>query len=275
MRSFADRVAVVTGAGSGIGRATAEALAWRGCRLALVDVNAETLDGTAELIRSSGRAASTHVADVTDSDQMTSLSDAVVEAHGGCNILVNNAGVTSAGAFEDETLDDLHWIVDINMWGVLHGCRAFLPVLRQSDEAHIVNMSSMVGLLGLPHNAAYSLTKGAVRGFSEALRSELVTTSIGVTVVFPGAIRTDITNHARGTQAARLAQMGNSRFAPFAMRPPSAVARRIVSAIEHNRARCVVGPDARAVDAFVRFVPGRSGLIGRMTSRLVDTRAET
>ena len=109
-----------------------------------------------------------------------------------------------------------------------------------------------------------------MRGFTEALRSELITTSIGVTAVFPGAIRTDITNHARGGEASRLAQMGNSRFAPLAMRPPSAVARRIVSAIEHDRARCVVGPDARAVDAFVRLVPGRSGLIGRMTSRLMS-----
>ena len=270
MRSFTDRVAVVTGAGSGIGRATAQALAQRGCRLALVDVNAESLAGTADLLAHGGHVTSTHVADVTDPDRMASLANDVADTHGGANILVNNAGVTSAGAFEDESLDDLHWIVDINMWGVVHGCRAFLPELRRADEAHIVNLSSMVGLLGLGHNASYSLTKGAVRGFTEALRSELVTTSIGVTAVFPGAIRTDITNTARGGEASRLAQMGNSRFAPLAMRPPSAVARRIVSAIEHDRARCVVGPDARALDAFARLVPGRSGLIGRMTSRLMS-----
>lgn len=121
-----------------------------------------------------------------------------------------------------------------------------------------MNMSSMVGLVGLPHNTSYSLTKGAVRGFTEALRSELVTSSVGVTAVFPGAIRTGITNSARGGEAGRLADMGNSRFAPLAMRPPSAVAGRIVSAIEHDRARCVVGPDARALDVFVRFAPGRS-----------------
>jgi short-subunit dehydrogenase len=264
---------VVTGAGSGIGRATAVALAQRGCRLALVDINDESLAGTAELVARAGRAASTHIADVTDPDRMVALATDVVDLYGGCNILVNNAGVTSAGAFEDESLEDLHWLVDINMWGVVHGCRAFLPALRQADEGHIVNLSSMVGLLGLPHNVSYSLSKGAVRAFSEALRSELVTTSIGVTAVFPGAIRTDITNTARGGEAARLAQMGRSRFAPLAMRPPSTVARRIVAAIEHDRVRCVIGPDARTVDAFIRVAPGRSGLVGRLTSRFVHTTA--
>jgi short-subunit dehydrogenase len=269
MRTFTGRVAVVTGAGGGIGRATAEELARRGCHLALVDIDPQTLDRTADILHAAGNVATTHIADVTDAEQMVALADDVVRAHGGCNIVVNNAGVTSAGAFEDEPLDDLRWIIDINVWGVLHGCRAFLPALRQADEAHIVNLSSMVGLLGLPHNASYSLSKAAVRGFTEALRSELIATPIGVTAVFPGAIRTDITSHARGREAGRLAQMGRSRFAPIAMRPPSSVARRIVAAIEHDRARCVVGPDARAVDAFVRLLPGRSGLIGRVTSRLV------
>ncbi len=196
------------------------------------------------------------------------MRDEVLAAHGGCHILVNNAGVTSGGGFEDESLDDLHWIVDINVWGVVHGCRSFLPALRDAKEAHIVNLSSMVGLLGLPHNVSYSLTKGAVRSFSEALRAELVTTGIGVTVVLPGAIRTDITNTARGSHAAKLASMGRSRLAPLAMRPPAAAARRIVHAIERDRARVTVGPDARAVDLLTRLYPGRSGLIGRFTTRL-------
>jgi len=155
------------------------------------------------------------------------------------------------------------------MWGVVHGCRAFLPTLRAADEAHIVNMSSMVGLLGLPHNVSYSLTKGAVRAFTEALRGELITTSIGVTTVFPGAIRTNITDSARGTQADRLGEMGRSRLAPVVMRPPSSVARKIVSAIRHDRARVVVGPDAHLVSLITRIAPGRSGLVGRLTNRLI------
>ena len=271
MKSLTNRVAVVTGAGSGIGRATALALAAEGCHLALADIDESAASATAELVRQAGRGASTHRVDVADPEQVAALPDAVVEAHGRCHVLVNNAGVTAAGAFEHESIDDLRWIVDINMWGVVNGCRAFLPVLRQQDEAHIVNLSSMVGLVGLPHNVSYSLTKGAVRAFTEALRSELISTPIGVTTVFPGAIRTNITNTARGGEAERLAAMGQSRFAPLAMRPPSAVARRIVAAIRHDRARAVVGPDARMVDALMRVLPGRSGLIGRVTSKVVGT----
>lgn len=268
MKRLTDRIAVVTGAGSGIGRATSEALAHAGCHLALVDISPDAVEETAATVRSLGRNVSTHVLDVRDADAIAALPHAVVEHHGGCNILVNNAGVTSAGPFEEETLDDLRWIVDINVWGVVNGCRSFLPELRKADEAHIVNMSSMVGLLGLPQNASYSLTKGAVRAFSEALRNELAPAGIGVTTVFPGAINTNITNSARGSQAGRLAELGRSRLAPVVMRPPSTVAKRIVAAIEHDRGRAVVGPDAHLVSIWSRLAPGRAGLIGRLTSRL-------
>lgn len=268
MDTVRDRVAVVTGAGSGIGRATSVALAREGADLALVDVRREGIEGTAREIRRAGREASLHVADVADRDRVAELPAEVLDAHGACHVLVNNAGVTSAGRFDAEAPDDLDWIVGINLWGVVHGCRAFLPTLREADQAHIVNLSSMVGLLGLPQNAAYSLTKGAVRAFTEALRSELVTTPIGVTTVFPGAVHTNIMHTARGAEAARLSSMGSSRLAPRLLLSPDTVARHIVRAIKGNKARAVVGLDAKAVDVVARIAPGRSGLVGHLVERL-------
>ncbi|MEZ5323126.1 MAG: SDR family NAD(P)-dependent oxidoreductase [Microthrixaceae bacterium] len=261
-------VAFVTGAGSGIGRQTALALARRGADVALADVRPDRLEPVAHEIKALGRGATCHTVDVADSDAFWRVRDEVVEAHGRCNIVVNNAGVTSAGAFGSESLEDLRWIVGINLWGVVHGCRAFLEVLDEHRPAHIVNLSSMVGLLGLPHNASYSLTKGAVRSFSEALRAELAPAGIGVTTVFPGAIRTDITNRARGSSAIKLKEMGGSRFAPLVMRRPEAVASAIVKGVERNRGRVVVGPDARVVAGLTRLVPGRSGPLGRLTAAL-------
>lgn len=268
MHSLQNRVAVITGAGSGIGRALALELARRGAIIAAVDVRPEGIEETAQLVRAIGTSVSTHVVDVANAEQMQNLPHDVLAAHGACHILINNAGVTSAGAFRKETLTDLHWIVNINVWGVVHGCHAFLPLLQEQPEAHIVNVSSMVGLIGLPHNAIYALTKGAVRSFSEALRAELVATNVGVTTVFPGAHRTGITEGARGSQRAKLADMGRSRFAGLGMRSPARLARRVVDAIEKDKARVVAGPDARALDLWARLAPGRIGPLGYVTGRL-------
>ena len=176
--------------------------------------------------------------------------------------------MTVAGVFEDDPLGDLEWIVDINVWGVVNGCRAFLPALRRADEGHIVNISSMVGLLGLPHNVAYSLTKGAVRSFSEGLRAELITTRIGVTAVFPGR-STPTSSRAPGAQRRRgsrgSAPGGSARGCSPSPRRSRA---RIVGGIERNRPRVVVGPDAHLVSLFARIAPGRSGLVGHLTNRL-------
>lgn len=275
MRQLRGRVAVVTGAGSGIGRATSLALADRGCDVALVDLNTDAADETAQLVaQRTGRHTSVHAADVADHHRWDELVVEVLDAHGSAHVLVNNAGVTSAGAFEHESIDDLQWITGINVWGVVYGCRAFLPVLRQQDEAHIVNLSSMVGLLGLPHNAAYSLTKSAVRGFTEALRAELVSTGVGVTVVHPGAVNTNIISTARGADAARLAQATasslGSRLVPYVMRSPDSIAVRIVRAIERDTARVVAGPDAHLLSLWSRIAPGRAGIIGRLTGRVAS-----
>jgi NAD(P)-dependent dehydrogenase (short-subunit alcohol dehydrogenase family) len=261
---LAGRVAVVTGGGGGIGRATSVALAQRGAAVAVADVDLDAAEATAELVGRAGGRATAHRVDVRHAEEVDELARAVVDAHGACHVLVNNAGVTSAGRFEDDALDDLHWLVDVNLWGVVHGCRSFLPALREADAGHIVNLASMAGLVGLPHNAAYSMTKGAVRSFSEGLRAELRGAGIGVTTVLPGGIRTNILHAARGAEAQRLAAMGDGRLAPLFMRPPETVARRIVGGIERDRARVLVGPDARTVDVLTRILPGRSGLVGRL-----------
>jgi short-subunit dehydrogenase len=263
VKQLTDRVAVITGAGSGIGRATALELADRGCVLALVDVDPAGLDASRDAVEGRGAKATTHVADVSDADRMAELAQEVAADHGTCNILINNAGVLTVGRFADDTLENLRWIIGINLFGVLHGCHHFLPLLRDAEEAHIVNVSSMAAFAGIPQNAAYSLTKGAVRSFSEALRAELAGSNIGVSVLFPGAVGTDIMDRARGAQAARLAAFGRTRIAPYLRRPPEAAARQIVRAIEHDRARVLLGPDARALDLLARALPGRTRLIGR------------
>lgn len=261
MRHLEGRVAAVTGAASGIGRATATALAKRGCKLALADVDPDGLAATAYELAAD---CSTHVVDVSEWEQVEGFASEVRDRHGACHVLVNNAGVTAAGRFEDDPLEVASWVMDINLWGVIHGCKAFLPILREQPEAHIVNLSSMVGLLGLPQNAVYSMSKGAVRAFSEALRSELVGTPIGLTTVFPGSIRTNIMRSARGTESERLARMADTPAAKYLLRSPDAVARSILRGIERNRARAVVGVDAHLVDLVARALPGRSGLVGRL-----------
>ncbi len=192
MRSFDDKVAVVTGAGSGIGRALAQELARRGAHLALADLSEAALADTAAGIAATGRRVTTHVVDVADAARMEAFAEAVVAAHGRVELLVNNAGVSVTGTLEEQSLDDWRWIVGVNFWGVVHGCKFFLPHLRKNREAHIVNLSSMLGFLGMPTQSSYCATKFAVRGLSEALWAELHGSGIGVTSVHPGGVKTNI-----------------------------------------------------------------------------------
>lgn len=253
MREFRDRVAVVTGAASGIGRALALALAERGADLALVDVDEPGLREAAAEVEKQGRRASVHVVDVSDAAAMAALPDTVVKLHGRVNLLVNNAGVSVTGKLEEQSLEDLHWIVGINFWGVVHGCKFFLPHLRASGDAHIVNVSSMFGLIGLPTQSSYCATKFAVRGLSEALWAELRDDGIGVTCVHPGGVRTNIVRSSRTGDAAAKARI----MAQFERRaaPPEEVARQILRAVERNQLRVLVCRETHVTDWVKRLVP--------------------
>jgi NAD(P)-dependent dehydrogenase (short-subunit alcohol dehydrogenase family) len=259
VKRLENRVAVVTGAGSGIGRATCQRLAAEGCDIAAVDINEQAAHETAHRVRAAGRRSSVHLADVADKMRMAALPAEVIEAHGRANVLVNNAGVTIAYTFEEHTIEDLEWIVGVNLWGAIYGCKFFLPHLRAEDEAHIVNISSMAGLLGLPMQSSYCATKFAVRGLSESLAAELAGTSVGVTVVFPGPISTNVlrsSRHAEGGTVSRLANL-LERHA----RPPADVAKRIVTAIRSKQSHMSVGAGAHFTDWLSRVSPSATGAL--------------
>lgn len=261
MNRLEGRVAVVTGAGSGIGRATSAQLAAAGCDLAVVDIDSEGAEETADIVRQSGRRASTHVVDVSNKVLMADLPSAVLAAHGRVNILVNNAGVTIAYSFDEHSVEDLEWIVGVNFWGVLYGCKFFLPHLTAEDEAHIVNVSSMAGFIGLPMQSSYSATKFAVRGFTESLSAELFGTNVGVTAVFPGPVRTKVlrsSRHAESGPVDRLADLLERRA-----RPPAVVAHRILTAIRRKQTHVAVGFEAHVTDWISRLSPrAAGGLLG-------------
>ncbi|MCG8588318.1 MAG: SDR family NAD(P)-dependent oxidoreductase [Proteobacteria bacterium] len=253
MRKLRDRIAVVTGASSGIGRALATELAAQGCHLALVDVDGAGLQGVAAQVRELGREASEHVVDVADRSAMSALPEAVASRHGGVHLLVNNAGVSVSARFEDHDLDDFEWLVGINFWGVVYGCKFFLPHLLAADEGHIVNLSSIFGIVGIPSQSSYCATKFAVRGFSESLWTELRDTPVGVTSVHPGGIRTNIVRSSRMSAGAERAEM-EAAFERFGGAPEQA-ARKIIRAVRRNRLRLRIRPESVVGDWLKRLAP--------------------
>ena len=246
MRQLEGRVAAVTGAASGIGLALARTLTARGCQVAAADVDEA---GLAEL---APEVHSTHVVDVSDKEQVDAWA-AELAARGPIHILINNAGLTVGKAFDDHTDADWDRVLGVNLFGVLHGCRAFLPHLRAADEAHLVNISSIFGVVGVPSQAAYCTSKFAVRGLTEVLWEELRDTSIGVTVVHPGGVRTGIAKSA--TMDDDEAQQKLVRFFEKHAMSPDSVAERIVRAIERDEPRVLVAPEAHLFDLVRRIAP--------------------
>lgn len=243
---FQNRVALITGAGSGIGRGLAQSLAKRGCHLALVDIHAAGLAETAQSIAASGVRVSQFVMDVTDRQAVSDLPHKVLAEHGRLDALFNNAGVALGGTFEQISEADFDWVMEVNFHSLVRLTRAFLPSLHLSEEARIVNISSLFGLISPPGQTAYSASKFAVRGFSNALRHELAGTSVGVTVAHPGGVATSIAKSARVGTGVPSEEWNQQRaLADRLLRmPPAKAAEIIVAAAQANKSRVIVGGDA-------------------------------
>ena len=252
-------VAVITGAASGIGAALAVALARRGMRLALVDLDAAGLDATAAKARALGAEASTHVLDVGDAPACAALPADVIAAHGRATLLVNNAGVALGGLFEQVAAQDFDWLMNINFGATVRLTRAFLPLLAREPAAQVVNVSSIFGIIAPPGQTAYAASKFAVRGFSESLRHELAMTgsTVGVTIVHPGGVHTSIADNARlarGLDAADVARERANWRGLLAL-APEAAAECMARAIERRAPRLIVGNDAKGAALLQRLFP--------------------
>jgi len=251
------RTAVITGAASGIGRAIAISLARRRCNLALADINETGLSGTADLAHAHGVKVSEHLIDVADRAAVAEFPNIVAAKHSGVDLLVNNAGVAIGGTFDRVAETDFDWLFEINFWGVVRMTRAFLPLLRASDDARIVNLSSIYGVVAPPEQTAYSASKFAVRGFSEALRHELQGSSVGVTVVHPGGVATSIAENARlpaGVTEEEIARR-RERYRKLLRLPPEIASEIIVRAVERRQQRVLVGSDAKVISIIARLFP--------------------
>jgi len=258
MKDLKDKVAAVTGAASGIGRYLAINLANEGCSVAISDVNEEGLLETEKMIENKDVKVTTHIVDVADRDRVYKFADEVVEKHGKANIIINNAGVVVSDCLEDVSYENFEWLMGINFWGVVYGSKAFLPYLRQQPEGHIVNISSINGFVTWPFNGPYCTAKFAVRGFTESLLQEMRGTSIGVSSVHPGGIKTNIARNARFIKAGDpniSPEEGAEMFEKIAMTTADKAARIIINGIKKNTRRVRVGGDAYVIDWFTRFFP--------------------
>jgi short-subunit dehydrogenase len=261
MTAINGAAAAVTGAASGIGRALALELAARGCDLALADRDETGLQALAAEIGKAGqRKVTVHPVDVGVPRQIEAFAQGAIAAHPGLNIVINNAGVALMGMFDEVDQAQMEWLININFWGVVHGTRAFLPQLSRQREAHIINLSSIFGIIAPPGQTAYCAAKFAVRGFSESLRHELqmANSPVRLSVVHPGGVSTNIARNSRTgsgmTDNARRAQ-SIERFDAMAKTAPVAAAQRIITGIEKNQPRILIGNDARFMDLLQRFRP--------------------
>jgi NADP-dependent 3-hydroxy acid dehydrogenase YdfG len=270
MTSIKGKVAVVTGAASGIGRALAYELARRGAKLAISDIDATGLAQTAKQLRVIGAPVHEARLDVTDREAVLAYAEEIATDFGTVNIVVNNAGIAFTGDIEKMTFEQIERVLDVDFWGVVNGTKAFLPHLIASGDGHVVNISSLFGLLSMPGQGAYNAAKFAVRGFTEALREEMLINGhpVRVTCVHPGGIQTAIARNAGavdGEDAAEIAEFFDSKLARTSA---ESAAKSILRAVTGNRPRAVVGLDAKLLDLLVRITgPGYQRLVALVAAR--------
>ena len=261
MKDLENRVAVVTGAASGIGKALASQLAAAGCRLAISDVNEKDLEALAQQLRANGHEVHSQVLDVADRQAFHDYADAIFAHYGAVNLIFNNAGVALGATVEAMEYDDFEWLMGINFWGVVHGTKAFLPYLKQSGEGHIVNVSSLFGLVGIPTQSAYNAAKFAVRGFTESLRMELDIegSNVSCSCVHPGGIKTNIARNARMTDVSHITgatpEKSIADFEKLFRTTADEAAAIIISGARRNKRRILIGSEAYALDTMQRALP--------------------
>ncbi len=267
-----DKVVVITGAASGIGAALADQLAQRGARLVLADINDNGLESLATSLRARGCDCIYQVTDTGNEAAIYALSLQTQTHFGAADVVINNAGVSLIGPAEQIKTEDAHWLMNINFWGVVHGCKAFLPQLRTRPQALLVNISSIFAMISLPTQSIYNASKAAVRGFSDALREELRETPVAVLCVHPGGIRTNIAKQARIVDSSMVAdsdQALRDAFSRMARTSAEEAAAQIIAAIEGGKTRLLIGGDAKFMDFLFRLVPSRaSAWLTRMGKRM-------
>ena len=269
MYELKDKVAVVTGAGSGIGRALAQLLAARGCKLALADINE---DGLKETTASLQTEVLTHKLDVADRSAVYAFAEAVTAKFGAAHVVINNAGVSVSQTVEKLEYQDFEWLMGINFWGVVYGTKAFLPGMLARNEGVIVNISSVFGIIAVPTQSAYNAAKFAVRGFTESLRHELAATKVKAICVHPGGIKTNIVRNARmytDLKGRSDKQLMMDEFQRMAATTPEQAAETIVRGIERGKPRVLIGADAWFIDWLQRWMPVRYwSVLGPLVNRL-------
>jgi len=271
MKNLVGKNAAVTGAASGIGRMLAVNLANEGCNLAIADIDEAGLMETASLIGARVKV-STHIVDVSKREQVFRFAEEAALHHGGVDIIINNAGVALGDFLETVPLEDFEWLMGINFWGVVYGTMAFLPYLRERPEGHVVNISSINGIMPNPNNGPYCAAKFAVKGYTETLAQEMHGTNIRVSCVHPGGIKTNIARNTRFNRAMysltrekAISLYENELFRTTA----EEAARVIISGIKRNKRRILIGMDAKALDLITRFFPVTAVTLSTLFSRFI------